>query len=97
MFAPLLRHGYVGHRMCFPLLTCYVLFHCTCPVCHQVWHMLALRAVQGAMVGGAVPIMYSIFSDLYPSSKRSMISAVVATASGGGTLLGQVCGGGGGG
>ena len=53
--------------------------------------MLALRAILGGVLGGVVPILYSIFSDLYPPSKRSMVSAVVATASGGGILLGQVC------
>ena len=52
--------------------------------------MLVLRALLGGVLGGVVPILYSIFSDLYPSSKRSMVSAVVATASGGGILLGQV-------
>ena len=44
----------------------------------------------GAVLGGVVPILYSIFGDLYPASKRSMVTAAVATASGGGILLGQV-------
>ena len=56
----------------------------------QVWHMLFLRAALGGVLGGVLPILYSLFGDLFPPSKRSTVSAVVGTASGGGTLVGQV-------
>jgi MFS family permease len=56
----------------------------------NVWQMLFLRAALGAVLGGVLPILYSLFGDLFPPSKRSTVSAIVGTASGGGTLVGQV-------
>lgn len=56
----------------------------------KVWHLLALRAILGAVLGGVLPLLYSIFGDLFPPSRRSTISAFVGTASGAGVLIGQV-------
>ncbi len=56
----------------------------------KVWHLLVLRALLGAVLGGVLPLLYSIFGDLFPPSRRSTISAFVGTASGAGVLIGQV-------
>ena len=59
-------------------------------VATEVWQMLALRAALGAAHGAIVPILYSIFGDLFPPSKRSTVSAIIGTAWGGGLMSGQV-------
>lgn len=56
----------------------------------RVWHLVALRALLGAVLGGVLPLLYSIFGDLFPPSRRSTIAAFVGTAAGAGTLIGQV-------
>ncbi len=51
---------------------------------------MILRALLGAVLGGVLPLLYSLFGDLFPPSRRSTIAAVVGTASGAGVLIGQV-------
>lgn len=56
----------------------------------KIWHLVVLRALLGAVLGGVLPLLYSLFGDLFPPSRRSTISSFVGTASGGGVLVGQV-------
>ena len=59
-------------------------------VATKIWQLLFLRSVLGGVIGGLLPLLFSIFGDLYPPSKRSTVAAIVGTASGGGVLIGQV-------
>ena len=48
------------------------------------------RVLTGISIGGAIPIIYSVLGDLYPSKKRASISAVITTGTGIGAGMGQV-------
>ena len=48
------------------------------------------RVLTGISIGGAIPVIYSVLGDLYPSKKRAAISAVVTTGTGIGAGIGQV-------
>ena len=45
----------------------------------SVYQMLFLRAALGAVLGGVLPILYSLFGDLFPPSKRSTVSVKSST------------------
>lgn len=59
-------------------------------VASTIWQLVVLRALLGAVLGGVLPLLYSIFGDLFPPARRSTVSALVGTASGAGVLIGQV-------
>ncbi len=48
------------------------------------------RVLTGISIGGAIPVIYSVLGDLYPSNKRAAISAIVTTGTGIGAGIGQV-------
>lgn len=48
------------------------------------------RVLTGISIGGAIPVIYSVLGDLYPSKKRASISAVITTGTGIGAGMGQV-------
>lgn len=47
------------------------------------------RAVTGFSVGGALPLIYSILGDLFPSDERHRVGALVGIGTGAGISLGQ--------
>ena len=55
----------------------------------EYWHLLLLRALTGFSVGGALPLLFSMFGDLFPPAHRTHVSAVVGAAMGLGVILGQ--------
>lgn len=54
------------------------------------WQLFALRALTGIALGGALPLVFSLLSDMYPPSERNRVSALVGAAMSLGTLLGQL-------
>ena len=48
------------------------------------------RVLTGISIGGAIPVIYSVLGDLYPSKRRASISAVITTGTGIGAGMGQV-------
>ncbi|GAX22155.1 hypothetical protein FisN_39Lh023 [Fistulifera solaris] len=56
----------------------------------QTYSQLYLcRAVTGFSVGGALPLIYSILGDLFPSDERHRVGALVGIGTGAGISLGQ--------
>ena len=51
---------------------------------------ICLRAATGIAVGGALPLVYSMFADFFHPSRRSWASAAVALASTAGVGIGQI-------
>lgn len=49
-----------------------------------------LRTLTGVSIGGATPVLYSLFSDIFPPSQRALASAGVGACMGIGTAVGQV-------
>jgi MFS family permease len=47
------------------------------------------RAITGFSVGGALPLIYSILGDLFPSDERHRVGALVGIGTGAGISLGQ--------
>eukprot|EP01138_Halocafeteria_seosinensis_P007357 gb/GECG01007521.1/.p1 GENE.gb/GECG01007521.1/~~gb/GECG01007521.1/.p1 ORF type:complete len:614 (+),score=51.05 gb/GECG01007521.1/:1-1842(+) len=56
----------------------------------NIWQMLVLRAVLGALLGGVQPLLFSLFGDLFPPNQRASVSSIVGLTMGGGTLIGQL-------
>lgn len=59
----------------------------------NIWQMLVLRALLGALLGGIQPLLYSLFGDLFPPNQRAGVSSIVGLTMGGGTLIGQLAAG----
>ena len=53
------------------------------------WQLFLLRALTGIALGGAVPLVFSILSDLYSSDERPPVAALVGVAAGAGAGIGQ--------
>jgi predicted MFS family arabinose efflux permease len=53
------------------------------------WELFLCRAVTGFSVGGALPLIYSLLGDLFPSHDRHKVNAVVGMGTGVGISLGQ--------
>lgn len=54
----------------------------------QYWQLFALRTLTGIAVGGALPLIFSIAGDLFPSTSRSYASSMVGLC----MHLGGMCG-----
>lgn len=56
---------------------------------HSYWEFFCLRALTGIALGGAVPLVFSMVSDMYSPDERPTISALVGIAMGVGIAFGQ--------
>jgi MFS family permease len=54
----------------------------------QYWQLFVLRTLTGIAVGGALPLVFSIAGDLFPSTSRSYASSMVGLC----MHLGAMCG-----
>ena len=52
--------------------------------------LLVTRALTGISVGGALPLIFSLLSDMFGSEHRQLVSALVGGGMGFGIALGQV-------
>ena len=55
----------------------------------EYWQLFVLRTLTGIAVGGALPLVYSIAGDLFPSTSRAYASAMVGICSSLGSMTGQ--------
>jgi predicted MFS family arabinose efflux permease len=53
------------------------------------WELYICRAATGFSVGGALPLIYSLLGDLFPSHERHKVNAAVGMGTGLGISLGQ--------
>ncbi|CAB9499405.1 Major Facilitator Superfamily [Seminavis robusta] len=53
------------------------------------WELYICRALTGFSVGGALPLIYSILGDLFPSHERHKVNAFVSFGTGAGISVGQ--------
>lgn len=51
--------------------------------------LLITRTITGIGIGGALPVVYSVLSDIYPKEARNAVSGVISTATGLGLGVGQ--------
>ena len=58
----------------------------------ELWQFFLLRMLTGVAVGGCFPLVFSLLADLFPSSRRAAMSALVQIAAGLGIGAGQVGG-----
>ena len=56
----------------------------------EYWQLFVLRALTGIALGGALPLVFSMISDLYPASERAKASSFVGLATGAGIGFGQL-------
>lgn len=49
-----------------------------------------LRMLTGISIGGCFPLVYSLLGDLFPTTQRAAMSALVQIATGAGIGVGQV-------
>ena len=49
-----------------------------------------LRVMTGVAIGGAMPLMYSVFGDMFPADQRSVVSSLIQVSTGVGQGVGQV-------
>jgi MFS family permease len=49
-----------------------------------------LRMLTGISIGGAIPVIFSLFSDMFPPSQRLQVSSGIGASMGIGTALGQI-------
>jgi MFS family permease len=60
----------------------------------SVWHLLALRVATGLALGGMMPVVQAIFTELTPPHRRGIAFGILATAGsiglGGGPLAGSL-------
>lgn len=55
----------------------------------QYWQLFILRLLTGISIGGCLPLIFSLLSDMYVHRHRSVVSAVVQVAVGAGIAAGQ--------
>ena len=55
----------------------------------EYWQLFVLRTLTGIAVGGALPLVYSIAGDVFPSTSRAYASAMVGICSSLGSMTGQ--------
>lgn len=55
----------------------------------QYWQLFVLRVLTGISIGGCLPLIFSLLSDMYVQEHRSLVSAVVQVAVGAGIAMGQ--------
>jgi MFS transporter, DHA1 family, multidrug resistance protein len=79
------------------LLSCLVLAAVLCPphaAVNSVWQLLALRVATGLVLGGMMPIVQAICTELTPPHRRGIAFGILATAGsiglGGGPLSGSL-------
>lgn len=79
------------------LLVCLLAAAALCPpqaFVTSVWQLLALRVFTGLALGGMMPVIQAIFTELTPPERRGMAFGILATAGsiglGGGPLTGSL-------
>ena len=55
----------------------------------RYWQLFVLRLLTGISIGGCLPLIFSLLSDMYEHEQRSLVSAVVQVAVGMGIAAGQ--------
>jgi predicted MFS family arabinose efflux permease len=55
----------------------------------KYWQLFLLRVLTGISIGGCLPLIFSLLSDMYVQEHRSLVSAVVQVAVGVGIAMGQ--------
>jgi predicted MFS family arabinose efflux permease len=55
----------------------------------RYWQLFLLRLLTGISIGGCLPLIFSLLSDMYKHEERSLVSAVVQVAVGVGIAAGQ--------
>ena len=55
----------------------------------KYWQLFILRILTGISVGGCLPLIFSLLSDMYVQEHRSLVSAVVQVSVGAGVAVGQ--------
>ena len=55
----------------------------------RYWQLFLLRLLTGISIGGCLPLIFSLLSDMYEHEQRSLVSAVVQVAVGLGIAAGQ--------
>ena len=87
--------GYLADRLNRRKLYCFVILlgelGCFLTVfVSEFWHLFLLRAMTGIALGGALPLVFSMLSDMYPPSLRNKASSLVGVSMSLGSLLGQL-------
>ena len=55
----------------------------------KYWQLFILRLLTGISIGGCLPLIFSLLSDMYVHEHRSLVSAIVQVALGAGIAAGQ--------
>lgn len=55
----------------------------------RYWQLFILRVLTGISIGGCLPLIFSLLSDMYVQERRSLVSAVVQVSVGVGIAAGQ--------
>jgi len=55
----------------------------------EYWQLLCIRVMTGVAVGGTLPLVFSLLSDMFPESQRSFVSSLAMMSNGAGLVLGQ--------
>lgn len=79
------------------LLVCLLAAAILCPphaAVQSVWHLLLLRTATGLALGGMMPVVQAIFTELTPANRRGIAFGVLSTAGsiglGGGPVTGSL-------
>jgi DHA1 family multidrug resistance protein-like MFS transporter len=79
------------------LLVCLLVAAILCPphaAVTSVWHLLLLRVGTGLALGGMMPVVQAIFTELTPANRRGMAFGILSTAGsiglGGGPIAGSL-------
>jgi len=55
----------------------------------RYWELFLLRLLTGISIGGSLPLIFSLLSDMYEHKHRAFVSAMVQIAVGAGIAVGQ--------
>lgn len=55
----------------------------------RYWELFFLRLLTGISIGGSLPLIFSLLSDMYEHRHRAFVSAIVQVAVGAGIAVGQ--------
>lgn len=82
--------GIVCRRTMLAALAVLTAISCLSTAWVQSFHQLAWsRAITGAGIGGALPVIYSMVGDWFPAKNRTSATAFVAASTGAGVFFGQ--------
>lgn len=82
--------NYVGRRLLFVIAVLLGEGPCILTIfVTRYWQLFVLRLLTGISIGGCLPLIFSLLSDMYEHEQRSLVSAVVQVAVGMGIAAGQ--------